>query len=298
MKILVLGGGVSQEKEISLRSASNVQSALENAGFEVIFYDPINNLDRLLDLAKSVDCVFPIVHGIGGEDGTLQNIFEENNIKFLGSDSQACLNTLDKSKFYKICRNNNIKIPKTEIVDKNSLINSSLSKTPFVLKPLFGGSAVDTFIERKVPADFSIFDGVFEKYESMILQELIEGKEITDGVLEDKALPVVEIIPPKGEEFDFKNRYNGRTKEICPPLDISQTEQNRIQDTALKVHKILKCRHLSRTDMILGKGEIYVLELNSIPGLTKVSLYPKEALAIGLSMENLVKKFVKLTLES
>lgn len=294
MKILVLGGGISPEREVSLRSTSNVQTALKNAGFEVLFYDPANGIGELLKLAKSCDLVFPILHGVGGEDGTLQKIFEGNNIKFLGSGSLACQNTLDKSKFYEICRKNNIKIPQTEIVDKISIKSSPLSENPFVLKPVNGGSAVDTFIERTVPKDFSKFDKVFEKYGKMILQELISGIEVTDGILGNKALPIVEIVPPTGEEFDFENRYNGRSQEICPPKNIDKETQNKIQNLALIVHESLDCRHLSRIDMIVGKNNVYVLELNSIPGMTATSLFPKEAETIGLSMEDLVKEFVRL----
>lgn len=298
MKILVLGGGISPEKEVSLRSAGNVQTALKDAGFEVLTYDPTNGTKRLLELAKSVDLVFPILHGIGGEDGTLQKLFEENHIKFLGSDSLSCQDTLDKSKFYEICQKNNIKVPKTEAVDKNSFLKSPLSKKPFVLKPISGGSAVDTFIERVVPEDFSIFDEAFEKYGKMILQELIAGIEATDGVFSGKALPVIEIVPPRGEEFDFENRYNGRSQELCPPENIDEEKQKEIQDIALKVHKTFNCRHLSRIDMIVANDGIYVLELNTIPGLTKASLYPKEAQVAGLSMEDLVKEFVGLVLKT
>ncbi|HKC14470.1 MAG TPA: ATP-grasp domain-containing protein [Patescibacteria group bacterium] len=295
MKILVLGGGNSPEKEVSLRSANNVQTALIKVGFEVIFYDPESGADELLNLARSCDLVFPILHGVGGEDGTLQKIFEEKDIKFLGSKSEVCENTLDKSKFYEICRENNIKIPKTEVVDKSSFINSHISKESFVLKPINGGSAIDTFIQRTLLPDFSIFNKLFEKYGNMILQELIAGIEVTDGILGDKVLPIVEIIPPLGEEFDFENRYNGKSKEFCPPKNIDGRVQNKIQTIALKVHKALGARHLSRVDMVVGSDGIYVLELNSIPGLTKMSLFPKEAEATGLSMEDLVKEFVRLT---
>lgn len=294
MKILVLGGGVSPEREVSFRSASNVQTALKNAGFEVQFYDPANGVDELLKLAKNADCVFPILHGVGGEDGTLQKIFEENGIKFLGSGSKSSEDCSDKFKFYKICRENGIKVPDTEVVDKNSIKSSMLSKNPFVLKPINGGSAIDTFIERKVPQDFSKFDEVFDKYKEMVLEQLIEGVEVTDGILDEKALPIVEIIPPPGEEFDADNRYNGRSQELCPSKNIDEKIQSEIQNIALKVHTLLKCRHVSRTDMIVGKDGIYILELNTIPGLTKASLLPKEAEAIGLSMEDLMKEFVRL----
>lgn len=294
MKILVLGGGISPEREVSFRSADNVQTALKNAGFEVQFFDPADGIGELLRLAKTCDMVFPILHGIGGEDGTLQKIFEENGIKYLGSEPESSQNCSDKFKFYKICRDNGVKVPDTEVVDKSSITKSPLSKIPFVLKPVNGGSAVDTFIERIVSRDFSKFNKVFEKYGKMILQELITGIEVSDGVLGERALPVVEIIPPPSEEFDAENRYNGRSQELVPPKNINEEAQKKIREIALKVHNLLNCKHLSRTDMIVGQDGIYVLELNSIPGMTKASMIPKEAEAIGLSMEDLVKEFVRL----
>lgn len=294
MRILVLGGGISPEREVSLRSADNVYKALRNAGFNVVFYDPANGVDELLKLAKTCDMVFPILHGVGGEDGTLQKIFEKNKIKFLGSDSKASQNCSDKFKFYKICRENGIKVPETEVVNKSSIKSSPLSLKPFVLKPINGGSAIDTFIERKVPEDLSIFDEVFNEYKEMILEQLIKGVEVTDGILDKRSLPVIEIIPPPGEEFDSKNRYNGRSQELCPPENIDKKTQEEIQNITLRVHNLLGCRHWSRTDMIVGNDGIYVLELNTIPGITKASLFPKEAEAIGLSMDNLVKEFVRL----
>src|SRR5439155_118541 len=122
------------------------------------------------------------------------------------------------------------------------------------------------------------------KYDQMLLEELIEGVEITVPVLGDKALPVVEIVPPEGGEFDYDNKYNGRTQEICPARSISAKTQEQAQRLAERIHRLAGARHLSRTDlMVSADGKLYVLEINTIPGLTAQSLIPKSAAAAGLS---------------
>lgn len=297
MKILVLGGGQPPEREISFRSAKNVDQALKRAGFATLFFDPKAGVEGLLELAEKADLVFPILHGPGGEDGTIQAVLEKHRIKYLGSKPQALKNTIDKTVLKKLCVDNQIKTPRWKEVDLRTLHESGLVKKPFVLKPIKGGSAIDAFIIRRLPVDFSTIDKTIAKHKKMLLEEFIEGKEIAVGILDGRALPVVEIIPPKGEEFDFINRYNGRTQELCPPISIPEYTQKKTQETALKVHKIAGCRHLSRIDMIIRKDQIYVLELNSIPGMTNESLYPKEAQAAGMSFEDLVKELVNLVLK-
>src|SRR5581483_1630212 len=230
-------------------------------------------------------------------DGKLQKLFEDNDIKFLGSGSDSSNNCLNKEKYYEICKQNSILIPDYSIVTFEEFKKSNLAKKPFVLKPIEGGSAIDTIIVRTTPDNLLIFEDVFKKYNKIILQELIPGIEVTCGILGETPLPVIEIIPPKGEEFDFENRYNNKSQELCPPKHISNTIQLQIQELALKSHKTLKCLHLSRTDMIVDKkNNIFVLETNTIPGLTKTSLYPKEAKSKGLSMQSLVKEFIKLSM--
>lgn len=296
MKILVLGGGTSLEREVSLRSAKNVSEALTNLGYDVENYDPKDGLEELVKLAKSNDLVFPILHGNGGEDGSIQEIFEKENIKFLGAKSESLKVTFDKDKFKRVLNDSKVLTPKGEVVNKEGFQKSALNQKPFVLKPISGGSAIDTIIARTVPINFSKIEEVFSRNKEMLLEELILGKEITVGILDKEALPLVEIVPPEGEEFDFENRYNNRSQEFCPPIKISLELQQKAQEIALEVHKITGSRHLSRVDMILGGSEIFVLELNAIPGLTSASLYPKEAKAIGLDFEKLMERFVHLTL--
>jgi D-alanine-D-alanine ligase len=129
----------------------------------------------------------------------------------------------------------------------------------------------------------------------MLLEELIEGTEITVPILGDQALPVIEIIPPQGKEFDYENKYNGTTQELCPPQHVSAEKQQEAQRLAEKIHKAAGVRHLSRTDIIIDEnGKLWVLELNTIPGLTDQSLFPKAAAAAGINMQQLMQKFLDM----
>jgi D-alanine-D-alanine ligase len=131
--------------------------------------------------------------------------------------------------------------------------------------------------------------------ESAVLEELIEGIEVTVPILDQSALPAIEIRLPTNAEFNYENKYNGQTQEICPPASLTQDQHQDAQYLAEKVHKIMNCQHLSRVDMIMSPdGSFKVLEINTIPGLTDQSLYPKSAAAVGINMPALVKKFVDL----
>lgn len=299
-KILVLLGGDSPEREVSIRSGRSIAGALRSAGFEVEEFDPESG-DELLR-AKSLDCdaVFPILHGINGEDGKIQRKLEDFGVKYLGSDSTASENSFYKDKTHEILEPHGVLMAKYAVVGLDDMDNE-LFKNPFVLKPLDGGSSVDTLIAREIKQELlSEAKDLLEKHNQMILEELIDGKEITVPILASDALPVIAIIPPENDEFSFENKYNGKSQEICPaPLDFIDAEkQKQAQEISLKVHQILKARHLSRVDLILKpNGELVVLELNTIPGMTDQSLFPNAARVAGYSMEDLVSKLVKMVVE-
>jgi D-alanine-D-alanine ligase len=296
MHYLVLGGGSSPEKDVSHRSATAVKEGLESLGHTVTYIDPSNlPLEELLATARQTDGVFPILHGFGGEDGTLQEYLSAEGIPYFGPDTTACANTYDKVVFKKILEENGIITPRWNTVSVESLAEEPLTKTPFVLKPIGGGSSIDTFIVRSIPFDSVPLLEALSRYDSMLIEELIEGSEITVGVLDGEALPVVEIIPPTDGEFDYENKYNGATAELCPPVNVSEATQAKAQTLALAVHAITQCRHLSRTDMLINdKGELFVIDTNTIPGLTSESLFPKAAKAAGYDWVALVERFTKL----
>lgn len=298
MKILVLKGGDSSEREVSLRSGLAVERALLEAGFEIMSYDPKDGDEGLAIAVKECDVVLPILHGDNGEDGVIQQKLEVLNAKFLGSTSDVSRTCISKTEMHEILGKAGILMPRYETVTLNTVKSSELFKQPFVLKTVDGGSSVDIYIAREpTRIDMDRINYLLNKRGSMLLEELIIGQEITVGVLAHQALPIVAITPPVDGEFDYENKYNGSTKEVCPvPEDtISSSKQLEAQELALQVHTTLGARHLSRTDMIFSEnGFFYVLELNTMPGLTDQSLFPKGAKAAGITMVELVKRFVEM----
>lgn len=300
VKILVLQGGDSSEREVSFRSAAAVIAALKRAGYTTIdVYDPKDGTEGMMAAARNADVVLPIIHGENCEDGVIQARLEKEHIPFLGAGSTASRAALDKEMTHKILMDRNILSPRYDIVTLETFRSHYLTKNPYVLKTVDGGSSVDCLIVRSAHEGYDAAEKLLKAHARMILEELIEGVEITVGVLGEKALPIVVIEPPQDGEFDYENKYNGATKEICPVPDsvLSSKIQLAAQEIALQVHKSLGVRHLSRTDMIIRpNSEVVVLELNTIPGLTDQSLYPKEAAAAGITMEELVEHFVEMSL--
>jgi D-alanine-D-alanine ligase len=298
VKILLLAGGKSNEREVSLRTGDNIEAALSKAGYDILRLDPANKDFDLAKVVADVDLVFPILHGEGGEDGVLQAEMERLKVPFLGSGSEVAKLTFNKVAYKKRLAEHGILTPNWQVVNLDDFGEAGLIHQSFVLKPIQGGSSIDTFIVHNPRHQALNFQEPLRRYGSMLLEELIEGQEITVGVLGHEALPVILIIPPPGEEFDYDNKYNGKTQEITNPRQVPAKLQKDAQELALKVHRLMGCRHLSRTDIIVSpSGSLYVLETNTIPGLTKQSLLPKAAHAKGLEATDLVEKMVMLTQE-
>lgn len=295
MKVLVLGGGDSPEKEVSLRSAKSVANAARQAGFDVLEADPSDGLEFLDKLPKGT-VVLPILHGINGEDGVIQAELEKRGLPFLGADSASSAACFDKWLTLQAFKQYGVPTAQSQLIKKEDFARSKLSKKPYVLKVVHGGSSIGVLIARDPKAvSQKQIDEIFEMESRAVLEELVEGVEITVPVLDNTALPVIEIVPPLDGEFDYDNKYNGKTTELCPPKNVSDGVQAEAQRLALKAHKIRNCRHLSRTDFIVRPdGGLIVFDINTIPGLTDQSLYPKAAKVAGLSMPALVTRFVDL----
>lgn len=296
--VIVLAGGTSGERAVSLRSGAAVAEALGQKGHRVETLDPADGLDSLLPRLKQADVVFPALHGEGGEDGVLQRFLEDYGIKYVGPDSRASALCFDKARYNDLLKKHEILLPATEMVDFEGYRKSSLSDKPFVLKPNDGGSSIDTFIVRDLAkVDNVAIKEAFTRHRKLLLQELVGGDEITIAMLGDEPLPAIEIIPPEGGEFDYENKYNGQTRELCPPEHVSQVIQAQAQILAQKIHRLTGCRDMSRTDIIVTSAdELYVLETNTIPGLTGESLLPKAAREAGYDMPALCDKLVKMAL--
>lgn len=294
MKIIVLEGGESAERDVSLRSGKAVYDALLLAGYETELLELTTNL-LPNSIIQYYDVAFPVLHGKYGEDGTLQQELDRLDIRYVGSGQEASRLCFNKDSYKKFLQTYDIVTPTGQIVNYDSFIESDLSKKPYILKPNDGGSSIDMLVARDPDlVTNDQLNHVFSVNPQMLYEELVEGVEITVAVVGNRALQVIEIIPPQGKEFDYENKYNGETQELCPAVNVSPDIQNQAQSLALKIHNLTKCRHYSRTDMIIRDNEIFVLETNTLPGMTEQSLVPKAAAAAGLAMPELVSELVQL----
>ncbi|MBI5357856.1 ATP-grasp domain-containing protein [Candidatus Saccharibacteria bacterium] len=296
MKALVIGGGISDEREIALKSSESVHKAAIAAGHDCDFYDWNGEWEWLEENLSNYEVVFPVLHGEGGEDGHIQEFLESKGVKFIGTKSKESKICFDKTATINVLAENNISVPKGKLIDIESYYDDEVAKLPHVLKPFDGGSTIDSLINIKLgEVDDELVKSLFKKHKKLLLEEFIEGPEYTVPILEGKDLPIIEIIPPAGETFDFKNKYNGKTKEICPPEGLNKDTQVMLAELGKKVHNILGCRHFSRVDIILSETGPYILEINTIPGMTNESLFPKAAQVAGLEMPELVDYLIKLS---
>lgn len=302
--VCVLSGGNGDEREVSLRSGRAVGAALEQAGYRVTILDGKDSPNELLAMLKQkhdIDVVFSVLHGKEGEDGMFDGFLDPFIVPYVGGGSQECF---VKTIYREILAENHLPIAAGETVSKlahssrPTLEESRFSKKPFVLKPFDSGSSIDTFIIRDVAnAPMEKMKETLRRRKHMLIEELVEGTEITVGVLGNQALTPIEIIPPAGSEFDYENKYNGATRELCPPEHVSAAAQQAAGKLAVQIHQLLKCRHYSRTDMIVRSDDsIVVLETNTLPGMTDQSLFPKAAAASGISMPELCDRLVQMAL--
>lgn len=293
-KITVLAGGNSNEREVSLRSGAAVAEALRAKGHTVVLADPRDGPTKI----GKPDVVFLALHGAGGEDGTIQAALETANLRYVGSGVAASALCFDKWLYRQVLQAANLPIANGALVTAETIWQSPLSQQPFVLKPIQGGSTIDAYIVRDLTKmDKTKLEASLRQYGVMLLEELVSGIELTVGILGDKPLPPVEIIPPENGDFDYDNKYNGKTQELCPPQHVSDALQKKAQELALAAHQLAGCRDLSRTDLMIDvSGKLFILETNTLPGMTNQSLLPKAAAAGGFSFPELCDQLVRLAL--
>lgn len=295
MNVLVLGGGSSTERAVSLRSAAAVAEALVQAGYRVRQADPRDG-PKIFNSLPADTIVFPILHGTGGEDGEIQEMLEEHQLPYLGSRVESSRTCFDKTKTRAAFQAAGLPVAEGDMVDEISYHHHHLTKKPHALKVNRGGSSIGTYlVSDPAKIDMQKVHEVFALDDQAVLEELVEGVEITVPVMDKKALPVIEIKPPVNEEFDYLNKYNGKTQEICPPISIDKQTQQQAQRYAVHAHQALGCRHLSRVDIIVkADNSMVLLEINTMPGMTNQSLYPLAAKAAGMTFPQLMDHFVNL----
>jgi D-alanine--D-alanine ligase len=316
MTIGVLKGGPSSEHEVSLKTAENVERALLNRGFFVkpIFVDKngwwhIKNFKVSPKTAlDQVDGVFNAMHGEYGEDGQVQKILEKHGIPFTGSGSLSAELAMDKLNSKKIFQKENIPSARHIAFDQEGekearrKINFESLDFPLVVKPIDRGSSVGVGIARNVWDLNNLITQAFKYSNKVMIEEYLDGTEITCGVLENYnnqkvfALPPTEIVPRLSNFFDYNSKYESGGSNEITPARLSDLLLRRAQDIAKTAHQALGCRHYSRTDMIIKDGKIYILEVNALPGLTATSLLPQGAQSAGLSFDDLIEHLVLLAL--
>lgn len=291
MKVLIVTGGTSSERRISFMSAKQVKKALESIGHKVKLFDLKNGYPELKKIAKDFEVVFPVIHGEEGEGGSLQKFLSTLEVPFVGGDPKGFKIGWYKIPFKKFCQQNNIPTSKwKKIKTKDDIIRFGF---PSVLKSSAGGSSREVVI-LKSPWDLQNYlcKKLLKSDLPLFVEKYLPGVEVTVGILRNQALPVVEIIPPEGGWFDYQNKYWGKTEEIPHAPSIAPSLRKLTQQIALKIHQTLNLGPYSRIDFIVSEGKPYILEVNTIPGLTSSSLFPKAAQATGISFPKLLDKII------
>ena len=304
IKVAILMGGISNEREVSLSTGKTVAKYLDSSKFDSKLYDTKKDLLKLFsDISKNkIDVCFIALHGKGGEDGSIQGILELLGVAYTGPGIMASAISMDKIISKRLFMQEKILTPKFVVI-KNKKIDFKQIRDkiglPCVIKPSNSGSSVGVSIIKKEKEIKKGIKMALKENDKVIIEEYIQGKEITVGVLGNKtprALSIVEIIP-KTKFFDYQAKYNPKFCDEIAPARISVDLTKKAQELALKVYKLLDCKGFSRIDMILKGKKIYVLENNTIPGLTPNSLLPKAAKADNISFSKLLEKIINFGLE-
>lgn len=307
MKIAVLYGGVSGEREVSLSTGKGVINALKQNGHDVIEID--FNPDKLDDIINlDVDLVFIGLHGKFGEDGSIQGLLDMLNIPYVGSGVTASSLAMDKAKAKQLFKSSGIPTAKANVYHIHSekeieqIANeiSSSFDLPFVVKPNREGSTLGLTIVKHEAELVDAIANAKESDEFILVEQFIDGLELTVPVQgkigNEEALPIIEIIP-KNELYDYESKYTAGGSEYIIPARISEELTEQIQHYAITAHQVLGCETYSRADFILTENGIpYILEVNTLPGMTPTSLFPEAAKKIGLSYEEMIETFVQLSL--
>lgn len=306
LRVALIAGGVSGEREVSLNGAKSVEKALNPEKFEIIRYDPATDLAKIAADADTIDFAFILLHGLFGEDGTMQGFLELLKIPYQGSGVLGSAIAMDKHLAKELYRLDGLPVADWLIVE--NLDDFDLEATvascglPLVIKPVHEGSSLGLTLAKSSEDVVEGLRRALQHDTHVMVERYIAGRELTVGVLGNQApeaLPVIEIVPGESYSFfDYEAKYQpGATEEICPakiPDDITR----KAQEYGVRAHKTLRLKGYSRTDMILSEdGSLYLLETNTIPGMTSTSLMPQAAAAHGLEFGVFLERLIELGME-
>ena len=302
-RVILLQGGGSEEREISLKSSSAIHEALSESGYETITLDP-QDFSSYLDLGEEIlsinpDIVFVGLHGGGGENGTIQAFLSLLNVPFTGSDMRSSSLCMDKEQSFALASRIGIKVPryyvwnKANFEEREQVIRDL--NFPLVIKPNSSGSSVGINIVRDIDEFNPAVCEAFRYSEKIIIQQYIAGSELTVSILGDTALPVVEIKVNDGW-YDYRNKYTKGKTIYEVPAALTKGESERIQQMSLSLFRTFGCRAYARVDFRYDGKDFYFLEVNTLPGMTSLSLTPMAAKEAGISFPRLVELIIEYSL--
>ncbi len=305
IRLALIAGGTSDEREVSLRGAMGVEEALDRNTYEVVRYDPATDLAQIALDADHLDVAFILLHGVHGEDGTIQGFLDLLGIPYQGSGVLGSALAMDKNLAKTLYALNGLPVAPWVMVVPEDLEDTSRIagklRLPCVVKPVRQGSSIGMSIVRELDQLPTALRLALEHDSEVMVEEFIKGRELTVGVIgnaEPTALPLIEIIPDsRFDFFDYEAKYQpGASQEICPAA-VSEQIRKKAQEYAVAAHRSLQLRGYSRTDMILADEELYLLETNTIPGMTPTSLLPQAAAEAGLPFSALLDRLIELAME-
>lgn len=306
LRLALIAGGKSDEREVSLRGAAGVEKALDPEKYEVTRYDPATDLSRIAADADRLDAAFILLHGVYGEDGTIQGFLDLLGVPYQGAGVLGSALAMDKNLAKIMYRLAGLPVAPWVMVEPGDLADTgritASVKLPCVVKPVRQGSSIGMTIVREAEQLLPALHLALRHDSEVMVEEYIKGRELTAGVLgnaDPQALPLIEIIPDSRYDFfNYEAKYQpGASREICPAL-VDEAVRKKAQDYAVRAHHALQLRGYSRTDMILSGDELYILETNTIPGMTPTSLLPQAAAEAGLPFAALLDRLIELALET
>ena len=298
MKIGVLFGGASQEREVSLESGKAISIACKSLGHDVVELDPKNGIDSLFSDIEPLDLIFNGLHGGDGENGVIQGFLQSIGKRFTGSQNESSAICMDKRVSKALVHRKKILTPNWISIDKEEEIPMDHGiKYPLIVKPNDQGSTIGlTIVQNDKELKGAV--NLARKFTSIVLVEaFVSGREITVTIIGNKAYPIVEIMP-SNDLYDYECKYTkGMTTYLCP-ADLTNDLTLKIQNIALNIYKMLGCRHYSRVDFILDEAlNPWFLEVNTLPGMTETSLIPKSVHATGMDFKMLIKTIIEESLK-
>ncbi len=297
--VLVVQGGTSKERKVSLETGKACVKSIKRLGYKVRILDPASKFLNDIDKSKT-DIIFNALHGKGGEDGLAQSYFEYLKIPYTHSGVMASINAMDKTISKKIFKKNKLLTPKYHVINIESFKKINLKKTikklnfkyPVVIKPSDEGSSIGVKICKNFEILKKSFFHLKKKYKTLILEKYIGGQEIQVASINGKAIGAIELKPQR-RFYDYKAKYLKSAKTLhIMPANIPKKQYQKVLKIAEKTHKALKCRGVTRCDFKFLNNKFYLLELNTQPGMTDLSLVPEIARYKGISFDRLIKKMI------